>query len=70
MNEGRKVCILVCILSQSYNATVYISDNISFLAHVLSQLFLPNESVILPHNGFNNRFPTVQFYGGRVVEKI
>ena len=33
--------------------------DIYFLAHVLNQLFLPNES-ILPHNGFNNLFPTVQ----------
>ena len=34
------------ILSQSYNATVFYFDNISFLAHVLNQLFLPNESSI------------------------
>ena len=31
------------ILSQSYNASVFYFDNISFLAHVLNQLFLPNE---------------------------
>ena len=30
------------ILSQSYNATVFYFDNISFLAHALNQLFLPN----------------------------
>ena len=52
------------ILSQSYNATVFYFDNISFLEHVSNQLFLPNESSIsqasLPHNGFNNLFPTVQ----------
>ena len=34
------------ILSQRYNATVFYFDNISFLAHVLNQLFLPNESSI------------------------
>ena len=34
------------ILSQSYYATVFYFDNISFLAHVLNQLFLPNESSI------------------------
>ena len=34
------------ILSQSYNATVFYFDNISFPAHVLNQLFLPNESSI------------------------
>ena len=34
------------ILSQSYNATVFYFDNISFLEHVSSQLFLPNESSI------------------------
>ena len=33
------------LLSQSYNATVFYVD-ISFLAHVLYQLFLPNESSI------------------------
>ena len=34
------------ILSQSYNATVFYFDNVSFLAHVFNQLFLPNESSI------------------------
>ena len=34
------------ILSQSYNATVFYFDNISFLEHVLNQLFLPNESSV------------------------
>ena len=34
------------ILNQSYNATVFYFDNISFLAHVLNQLFFPNESSI------------------------
>ena len=33
-------------MSQNYNATVFNFDNISFLAHVLNQLFLPNESAI------------------------
>ena len=33
------------VLSQSYKATVFYFDNISFLAHV-NQLFLPNESSI------------------------
>ena len=52
------------ILSQSYKATVFCFDNISFLEHVSNQLFLPNERSIsqasLPHNGINNLFPTVQ----------
>ena len=34
------------ILSQSYKATVFYFDNISFLEHVSNQLFLPNESSI------------------------
>ena len=34
------------ILSQSYNATVFCFDNISFLEHVLNQLYLPNKSSI------------------------
>ena len=34
------------ILSQSYNATVFYFDNISFLEHVLNQLVLQNESSI------------------------
>ena len=34
------------ILSQSYNATVFYFDNISFLEYVLNQLFLPNESSV------------------------
>ena len=34
------------ILSQSYIATVFYFDNISFLARVLNQLFLPKESSI------------------------
>ena len=34
------------ILSQSYNATVFYFDNIFFLAHVLNQLLLLNESSI------------------------
>ena len=34
------------ILSQSYNASVFYFDNISFLEHVSNQLFLPNESSI------------------------
>ena len=48
------------ILSQS----LFHFDNVSFLAQVLNQLFLPNESFnqssILPHNGFTNLFSTVQ----------
>ena len=32
------------IRSQRYNVTVFYFDNISFLVHVLNQLFLPNES--------------------------
>ena len=34
------------ILSQSLNAIVFYFDNISFLEHVLNQLFLRNESLI------------------------
>ena len=34
------------ILNQSYNATVFYFDNISFLEHVLNQLFLPNKNSI------------------------
>ena len=33
-------------MSQIYKATVFYFDNISFLAHALNQLFLPNESSI------------------------
>ena len=52
---------LSSILSQIYNATVFYLGNISFLDHALNQLFLSNESsIILPHNGFKNLFPTVQ----------
>ena len=51
-------------LSQSYNATVFYFDTISFLEHVLNQLFISkrefSQSRILPHNGFNNLIPTVQ----------
>ena len=47
------------ILSQSYKATVFYFDNISFLELILNQLKF-NQSSILPHNGFNNAFPTVQ----------
>ena len=36
----------ICVLSQSYNATVFYFDNVSFLEHELNQLFLPNESSI------------------------
>ena len=39
-------CVNVCILSQSYNASVFYFDNISYLAHVLNQLFLPDESSV------------------------
>ena len=34
------------VLSQSYNAAVFYCDSISFLEHVLNQLFLLNESPI------------------------
>ena len=37
-----------CILSQSYNATVFYFDNVSFPEHALNQLFLPNKSSISP----------------------
>ena len=57
---------IVNILIQSYNATVFYFDKISFLAHVLNQWFLLNGSSIsqashrIMDNGFNNLFPTVQ----------
>ena len=41
-----KTLTITDILSQSYNATVFYFDNISFLAYVLNPLFLPNESSI------------------------
>ena len=34
-------------MGQSYNATVFYFDNISFIEHVFNQLFLPNESSII-----------------------
>ena len=36
----------IYILSQSYNATVFYFDNISFLEHALNQLFIPNKSPV------------------------
>ena len=52
------------ILGQSYNATVFYFDNISFLAHVFKPIISPkrkfNQSSILLHNGFNNLLPTLQ----------
>ena len=60
------------LLSQSYNATVFYFDNITFLGHVLNQLVLPNKSSI-SQASYHTMFPTAQetkpFYGGRVVEK-
>ena len=63
------------ILSQSFNATVLYFDNISFLAHVLNQLFLPNESSISQASYrtkvltiFSNCSSNKPFYGCRVVE--
>ena len=44
--ENDELKFNVIILSQSYNATVFHFDSISFLEHVLNQLFLPNESSI------------------------
>ena len=48
------------ILSQSYNATVFYFDNVSFLEHVLNQLFLPNESSIRQASYRTMVLPTVQ----------
>ena len=54
------------ILSQSYNATVLYFHNNSFLEHVhcikpiISAKRKFTQSNILPHNGFNNLFPTIQ----------
>ena len=62
-NGHSKISENQTILRQSYNATVFYFDNISFLVYVLNQLFHQNEfnqSNILPRNGFKNLFPTVQ----------
>ena len=67
----------LCILSQSYNATVFYFDNISFLAHVLVQLFLPNESSVsqasyrtmVLKQSVSNCSRNKPFHGGGVVEK-
>ena len=53
-----------CIMSQSYNATVFYFVNISFSRACIKQIISPkrkfNQSSILPNNGFNNLLPTVQ----------
>ena len=72
---ARIVFKYVNILSQSYNATVFCYENISFLAHVLNQLLLPNESSI-SQASYCTMVLTICFqlfkkqtiYGGRVVE--
>ena len=73
-----KMYFMVCayILSQNYNTTVFHFDNISFLAHVLNQLFLPNESSISQASYCTmvfticfQLFKKQPFCGGRVVEK-
>ena len=53
--------LINCILSQSYNATVFYFDNISFLAHALNQSFL--------YQSVSNCSRNKPLYGGRVVEK-
>ena len=65
------------ILSQSYSAGAFYFDNISFLEHVLNQLFLPNESSISQASYRTmvlticfQLFKTQPYYGGRVVEKM
>ena len=63
-------------LSQSCNATGFYFDNISFLNHVLNQLFFPNASSI-SQASYRTMVLTICFqlskkqniYGGRVVEK-
>ena len=65
------------ILSQSYNTTVFYFYNISFIEHVLNQLFFPNESSINQASyrtmvllqSVSNCSRNKPFYGGRVVEK-
>ena len=62
------------ILSRSYNAPVfYFDNNISFLDHVLNQLFLPNYSSI-SQASYRTVFSTICFqlfdkplYEGRVL---
>ena len=56
--------------------TVFYFDNISFLAHLLNQLFIPNESSV-SQASYRTMVLTIcsncsrnkPFYGGRVVEK-
>ena len=49
----------VCILSQSYNATAFYFENISYLVHVSNQVFLLNESAI-SQSSYRKTFSTVQ----------
>ena len=63
-----KLCIKMRItrniLRQSYNSAVFRFDNISFsracIQPIISSERTFNQSSILPHNGFNNLFPTAQ----------
>ena len=59
------------ILSQSYNAAVFCSDNISFLTHALNQLFLQMVQSVKHRfkQSVSNCSRNKPFYGGRVVEK-
>ena len=81
MNVNFKtICLkFVYILSQNYNAAVFHFqiDTISFLVHVLNQLFLPNENSVRQAS-YRTMILTISFqlfvlnkpfYGGRVVEK-
>ena len=68
------IVMIEYILSQIYNATVFYFDNISFLEHVLNQLFLPNESSVsqasystMVLKSVSNCSRNKLFYGGRVV---
>ena len=67
---------MISILSQSYNATVFYFDNISFPAHVLNQLFPQTKVQSVKHltaqwfyQSVSNCSRNKPFYGGRVVEK-
>ena len=58
------VCFVRVIQSQSYNAIVFYFDNISFSSACFKSIISPkrmfSQSSILPYNGFNNLFPTVE----------
>ena len=54
------------ILSQSYNASVFLSS--ACIKPIITLIRMFYQSIILPPF-FNNMFPTKPFYGRRVVEQ-